>query len=435
MNKDKRGQWSSGFGFVMAAAGAAVGLGNIWGFPYKMGQGGGFIFLLLYLFFVVVVGYPILVGELALGRHFGKGAVGTFKAINPRLKLLGVMGVLACFIILGYYAYFGGVIIEYTISYANSIFQQGVNGSNLVVGGTSAGISTIWMIVFMAVTLIIVMQGVEKGIESCSKIMMPLLVIMLVYMAGKALSMQGAREALKYMFKPDLSKLNAKTISLALTQVFFSLSLGQGVMITYGSYLGKKEKIAVNAAIIPLFDTTIAILAAMVVIPAVFSFGMAPDAGPGLMFDALPLIFSEMRGGNLMGLMFFTLLLFATVTSSISMLETVASSLTEQLGTPKKKASIIITCLTIAIGLPICSDPSLFTKYEHISQNVIVVLGTLVMCLMCGWGRTGRVVKKEIELEGNKFPFKRLWRGVMAYVTPVFILFVLLISLGIIKFT
>lgn len=418
----------------MAAAGAAVGLGNIWGFPYKMGEGGGFVFLLLYLFFVVTVGYPILVSELALGRHYGRGAVGTFKGIGPRYKLVGVMGIVACFIILGYYAYFGGVIMEYIASYAKCIFTDGLSGSGLVVGGVSTGFSVFWMLVFMGITLAIVLQGVQKGIELCSKIMMPALVVMLVYLAGKSLSLQGAGSALEYMFKPDLSKLNPKTISLALTQVFFSLSLGQGVMITYGSYLGKKEKIETCGAIIPLFDTMVAVLAAVVVIPAVFSFGMAPNAGPRLMFDALPMIFSGMKGGNLFGLLFFLLLLFASITSSISMLETVASSLTEQIKLPKKKANIIITALTVLIALPVCSDPSLFIKYEYVSQNVMVVLGALIMCLICGQSKTGLVVENEIEADGNVFHLKKGWRVMMRYVTPIFIVFVLLISMGMIRF-
>lgn len=434
MSKNKRGQWSSGFGFIMAAAGAAVGLGNIWGFPYKMGEGGGFIFLLLYLFFVVTVGYPILVGELALGRHYGKGAVGTFKSINPRYKLVGVMSIAACFIILGYYAYFGGVIMEYIALYAKSIFDEGLSGSALVVGGTSTVSGIFWMLVFMGVTLAIVLQGVQKGIELCSKIMMPALLAMLVYLAGKSLSLEGAGAALEYMFKPDLSKLSLETVALALTQVFFSLSLGQGVMITYGSYLGKKEKIEVSGAVIPVFDTAVAILAAVVVIPAVFSYGMAPDAGPRLMFDALPMIFSGMSGGNLLGLLFFLLLLFASITSSISMLETVASSLTEQIKVPKKKANIIITALTVLIALPVCSDPSLFIKYEQVSQNVMVVLGALIMCLLCGRGKTGLVVENEIEAEGNVFHLKKGWRFMMRYLTPVFIMLVLLISMGIIRF-
>lgn len=432
MDNKKRGQWSSGFGFIMAAAGAAVGLGNIWGFPYKLGEGGGALFLLFYLFFVVTVGYPVLASELALGRHYGKGAAGTYGQIKPVYKLIGVMGIIACFIILGYYSYFGGVIMEYAVKYAKNLIVDGLIGSALVIGGASTATSVFWMLIFIGITLLIVLQGVQGGIELCSKVMMPALIILLIYLAGKSLSLERASYALEYMFKFDFSNFNGKTLSLALVQMFFSLSLGHGTMITYGSYLGKKESIERSAAMIPLIDTLIAVLAAVVVIPAVFSFGMEPDAGPGLMFDALPLIFSEMKGGNMVGLIFFVLLFFACVTSTISMLETVASSLTEELKVPRKEAAVIVAVLEVMIALPVCLDPSNFQIYEHISQNVMVVLGALVTCIICGWSKTGHLVEDEIEEGVVHFRTKRFWRFLIRYITPILIVLVLLISMGII---
>lgn len=430
MDKKARGQWSSGFGFIMAAAGAAVGLGNIWGFPYKLGEGGGFVFLLAYLFFVVVMGYPVLLGELALGRKFGRGAVGVFKALGKRYRFVGVMGVGACFLILGYYVYFGGVIINFTVSYAKNL----LTGSNTLVTGESGSfVSALWLLLFMGATFAIVQRGVQGGIELCSKFMMPALLVMLVYLAGKSLSLPGAKTALTYLFTPRLDEFTPETLSSALTQVFFSLSLGQGIMITYGSYLGKKENLERSAAMIPIFDTAVAVLAAVVIIPAVFSFNMSPDAGPNLMFDALPMVFFEMRGGNLLGFLFFLLLFFASITSSISMLETVVSSLTEQLNVQRKKAVSLVSIFAVLLGIPVCLDRSLFLTYEYVSQYVMVGLGTLIMCLLLGWGPGRGVVEREVALEGGRFYLERPWRFLIRYVSPVLILFVLLISLGIIK--
>lgn len=433
MDNNKNGKWSSGFGFVMAAAGAAVGLGNIWGFPYKIGEGGGLLFIVLYLVFAVIAGYPVLVGELALGRRYGKGAVGTYKRIKPRYKYLGIMGIASCFIVLGFYGYFGGLIMEYAVNYIQNIVDGGLNVSSLVVGGTSTSLSVIWMIAFLGITMLIVLQGVQKGIERCSKIMMPTLILMLIYLMGKSLSLPGAGEALDYLFKFDLSKFTLKTVSLALVQVFFSLSLAQGIMITYGSYLEKKQNIERNAALISVFDTGIAVLAGMVVIPAVFAFGIKPDAGPGLMFDAMPMIFTEMTGGNLVGLLFFLLLLFAAITSAISMLETVASALTEELGIPKKKAALITTGFEIIIAMPVCFDSSLFPAYEYVSQNALMVLGALIMCIICRNSRVGSEIENEIAADGASFRTRKLWRFLIRYVTPILIAFVLLISTGIIR--
>lgn len=433
MQNKKRSQWSSGFGFVMAAAGAAVGLGNIWGFPYKLGEGGGFVFLLCYLFFVVVVGFPVLLGELAIGRHFGKGAVGAYKQIKPRYKYIGIMGVVACFIILGYYIYFGGVIMEYMIAYVKNIVSDGISGSALAVGGTNTSVSVFWMLIFMGLTFLIVIQGIQGGIEKCSKTMMPALFIMLIFLAGRTLSLNGANEALDYLFKFDFSKLTPQTLTISLVQVFFSLSLGQGIMITYGSYLSKKQSIEKSAAIISLFDTLVAILAAVVIMPGVFSYGMKPDAGPRLMFEVLPLVFLDMKGGNLIGLLFFVLLFFASITSTISMLETVALALNEELKVPKKKATVIVSIFEILIALPVCINPQSFLTYEYVSQNLMVVLGALIMCVILRGEKMQRLVENELEESGLVFYTKKIWRCLIRYVTPVLILFVLFISMGIIK--
>jgi len=428
--KKTRGQWSSGFGFMMAAAGAAVGLGNIWGFPYKLGEGGGFVFLAAYLFFVVAVGYPVLLGELAIGRKTASGAIGAYQTLGKRYRFVGVLGVGACFLILGYYVYFGGLIMDFAAEYTGNL----LTGSNaLVTGEHGSFVSVLWLLAFVGVTFVIVLRGVQGGIELCSKFMMPALLVMLIYLAGKSLALPGAGDALRYLFVPDLDKLTPQTISSALTQVFFSLSLGQGIMVTYGSYLGKKENLERSAAIIPILDTLVAVLAAVVIIPAVFSFGLAPDAGPNLMFDALPLVFSEMRGGNVLGFLFFLLLFFAAVTSSISMLETVASALTEQLKVRREKAVPLVAIFAALMGIPVCLDRSLFLTYEYVSQYIMVSLGALIMCLLLGWGPGRGMVEQEAALGDGRFHLERPWRFLIRYVSPVLVLFVLLISLGIFK--
>jgi len=414
----------------MAAAGASIGLGNIWGFPYKLGEGGGFVFILCYLFFVVAVGYPVLLGEFAIGRRFSRGAVGTYTRINPKFRFMGIMAVLSCFIILAYYNYFGGLVLSYVVQYGQSILREGISGSGFVY---SDSFPVLWLLIFSGATLFIVLGGVQKGIELCSKIMMPLLFIMLVFLAGKSLQLSGAGPAVAYLFLPDFSKFSLKTLSSALTQVFFSLSLGQGIMITYGSYLKKESNLEQCAAAVPLFDTAAALLSSIVIIPAVFSFGMEADTGPGMMFEVIPMIFSRMNGGNVWGFMFFTLLLFASLTSTISMLETVASSLTEELGIPKKRASVIVFAAVSAAGIPVCLDPDLFLAYEYISQNCLVALGALLTCIILGWYLKPEAAIEEISAGNNRFLSKNYWRFMIKYITPLLVFFVLIVSVGIIR--
>lgn len=430
MGNNKRSQWTSGFGFIMAAAGASIGLGNIWGFPYKLGEGGGFVFLLCYLFFVVTAGYPILLGEFALGRHFARGAVGTYTKLNRKFRFIGVMGIISCFIVFAYYNYFGGIIVNYVAQYGKSILRDGISGSVLTHSGSYP---FLWLLVFSGATLLIVLGGVEKGIERCSKIMMPALFIMLIYLAGKSLMLPGAGEAISYLFAPDFSKFSLKTLSSALMQVFFSLSLGQGIMITYGSYLGKDANLERAAVAVPFFDTASALLAGIVIIPAVFSFGMEPDAGPGLMFEVIPRIFSAMNGGNLFGFLFFLLLLFASLTSTISMLETVASSLTEELPIKKKTASLTVFALIALAGIPICLNPGLFPVYEFVAQHCLMTLGILLTCIILGWYWKPESAISEITGENSSFVSRGYWRFMIKYITPLLVFFVFLVAVGIIK--
>lgn len=432
MGNNDRSQWSSGFGFVMAAAGAAVGLGNIWGFPYKLGQGGGFVYLFFYLLFVVVAGYPVLLSEFAIGRHGRLGAVGSYRKIDRRLGFIGFMGIAACFIILAFYSYFGGMILSYVFQYAKELLGKGVTSDHFSYFTGSTVSSVVWHLIFMAITLFIVVRGIEGGIEKCSKIMMPALIVMLVFIAGRSLALPGAGDALEFIFKPDFDKLTLKTVSSALVQVFFSISVGQGIMITYGSYIGRNENLESNAIIVPLIDTAIALLASLVIIPAVFSFGIEVTSGPGLMFEALPRVFARMNGGAALGLLFFLLVFFAALTSSISMLEVPVSAIIERFGMKRRSAAAIVSAAAFLAGIPVCLDMDIFLKYEFVSQYVLMTLGAFLMCLAVVYIWKRESAEREIE-SGSRFVTRRFWRFAIKYVAPALILFIFLISIGIIK--
>jgi NSS family neurotransmitter:Na+ symporter len=397
----------------MASVGAALGLGNIWGFPYKLGQGGGFVYLLFYLLFVVMAGFPMLICELSLGRETGLPALKAFGCFNKKFKLAGLLGLSACFIILAYYSFFGGMILKYLFSYF------GVNIKSTLY----------WHLLFMFVTLIIVTLGVQKGVENSCKIMVPALIAILFYIAIVTLTLPSAGQALKFLFAPDFSKLSLKTISTAMTQVFFSLSLGQGCMITYGSYLNKKSPLLREAAMIPLFDTGTAILAAIAIMPAVFALGIKPTLGPDLMFRAVPEVFNSLKGGRVLAVLFFITVFFAALTSAVSMLETLVSEVEAGGKINRKKASIIMGVLCALAGIPVClgysgsSGYKLFYIYEFVSQYFLMSVCSILMCVLVIY-----VWKPENAIEaafGKRKRLGRLWIFCVKYLCPPLLLLVI----------
>ncbi|NLB29778.1 MAG: sodium-dependent transporter, partial [Clostridiales bacterium] len=359
--ENKRGQWGTNMGFLMAAVGSAVGLGNIWGFPYKMGANGGFAFLLVYIVLAVFVGFTIMLGEFVLGRKSGKGAVGAYVAHSKRFKWVGFLGILSAFLIMSFYSVLGGYCIKYIVVNIGNIFSSTSLPSEQIFTNllTNQPESIIYTLIFMVITCVIVMGGISGGIEKFSKIAMPALFIFLVITIIRAVTLPGAGEGLTYMFKPNFEPLRTnfvKVLSSAGGQMFFSLSLGMGCMITYGSYLSKKESLEKNAIIVPAADTIVALLAGIAVLPAAFALGGEGAAlgGPSLLFVTLQGVFAAMGGvGPIFGVLFYLLVLIAAITSAISLVEVATTYFIDRAESKgrqgKRKQTTVIVCVAIIV--------------------------------------------------------------------------------------
>jgi len=445
MEHEKRGQWASSFGFIMAMAGSAIGLGNLWKFPYLAGKYGGGAFIVVYLLIIVFVGFTIMLGEIVMGRATHLNALGAYKALNKKFTWVGAMGVLAGFLILGYYNVVGGWVIKYIAQF----LMGGVQGDSAAFFGgfiTSAMEPIFWAFLFAFITALIVWRGIAGGIEKASKIMMPILFILLIILVIRSVTLPGASAGLEFYTKPDFSKLSAEGILAALGQVFFSLSLGMGCMITYGSYLKNDENIEKDAFIVPFMDTSAALLAGFAILPAVFAFGFEPGAGPSLMFITLPSIFNSMPLGTIFGLMFFILVLFAALTSSISLLEVCNAYFIDEHGWSRTKATwVLSSCIFILTILSSLSQgpwsnilifgKNFFDLFDYIASNILLPLGGLLMCIFIGyvWGVDKAI--KEV-MQGGRFAFKtqKFWTILVKYVAPIAVAFVFLNGLGLFKF-
>ncbi len=347
----QRGQWSSKIGFIFAAAGSAIGLGNIWRFPYVVGENGGAAFVLLYIIFVVIIGLPYMFAELALGRLSQKNPVGAIEAIKPGSpwKWVGVLGVLTGVGILSFY----GVIAGWTFGY---IFKMATGNVSDFSEFVSNPLMVLFLFaLFMLLTTSIVYGGVEAGIERWSKILMPILFILLIGLIIYSVTLDGAGRGLAFYLQPDISKITGKTMLAALGQAFFSLSLGMGLMITYGSYVSKRDNIISSAFYIGLFDTMIAIMAGLIIFPALFAMGESPSAGPSLVFVVLPKLFIQMPGGLVVGTFFFILLTVAALTSTISLLEVPVAYLVDEKKVDRKKIVWAVVCVYLYSGFTFCS--------------------------------------------------------------------------------
>lgn len=440
----QRGQWSSKLGFILAAAGSAIGLGNIWRFPYVAGQNGGAAFVLVYVIFVVVIGMPYMFAELALGRSVQRNPVGAIGAIRPGSpwKLVGYLGVFTGVGILSFY----GVVAGWTLGY---IFKMATGNP----GDFSSFIADPWMVtflfaVFILLTAGIVYGGVEGGIERWSKILMPVLFILLAGLIIYANTLPGAGKGLEFYLKPDFSKLSGKVALEALGQAFFSLSLGMGLMITYGSYLSKKENIITSALFIGLSDTLIAIMAGLIIFPALFAMGAEPDSGPSLVFIVLPKLFMEMPGGTIVGVFFFILLSVAALTSTISLLEVQVAFLVDEKKVSRKKVVWLAAGFTFLVGLPSAlsqgasefftkfaglparlSDPDFLSQMSFIFGTFSLAFGALMLSIFIGWIWGKKNASEEI-LQGSPGFAKtqKLWVFMIRYFIPL-IIFILLLNI------
>ncbi len=427
-----RGNWSSKIGFVMAAAGSAVGLGNIWKFPYTAGENGGGAFVAIYLLFVIFIGFSVMLTEFAVGRKTGLSAVGAFKTTDRRWTFVGIMGVLSGLLIAGFYPVVGGWAIAYIYKISTGLLSQPTAIGDSFSGFIADPMQPLfWMGLYLLLNIFVVIRGVSGGIEKAGKILMPLLFIILIIVSVKGLTLPGAMAGLEFLFKPDFSKIDSSVVLAALGQAFFSLSLGMGCMLTYGSYLRKKENLVQTTAMVTAMDTGVALLAGIAMFPAMFAFSMEPSAGPGLVFVVVPQLFAEMGGiGFILALLFFIGLSVAALTSSVSLLEVVVAYLIDEKGfsrvTAVISASIVMALLCILASLsigglgPKLFDTGAFDIFDLLTDKIFLAVGGMLVCLFAGWRLDRSELKKEITNDGKvSFPLFNLWYALIKYIIPV----------------
>ncbi len=442
MNNGKRSSFTGKIGFVLAAAGSAVGLGNIWRFPYLAAKYGGGIFLLVYILLAITFGFALMTAEIVLGRKTGLSAVGAFKALNKKYSFIGYLAAIVPAIILPYYSVIGGWVTKYLYAFVSGGALETVQDSYF--GGfiSQTGEPIFWFMLFIGATALIVLGGVEKGIEKVSKVMMPILVVLSIAIAIYSVCMPGAIEGIKYYLMPDFSKFSATTVLAAMGQLFYSMSLSMGIMITYGSYMKKDVNLESSVTQIELFDTGIAFLAGLMIIPAVFVFsGGTPEAlgkGPSLMFVTLPKVFETMAGGTIIGIAFFLLVLFAALTSSISLMETVVSIICDKLKIKRTLSCIIVFVYSVALGLLSSLGYGIWDNvkilglqfldfFDFISNSVLMPIVAFFTCVFVGFVIKPQAIADEIELSGD-FKRKRLFTIVIKYFAPICIILILLSS-------
>ncbi|WP_010281788.1 sodium-dependent transporter [Bacillus timonensis] len=442
-------QWSSKISFILAAAGSAIGLGAIWKFPYVAGTSGGGIFFLLFLFFTLLIGLPLLLAEFVIGRSTQKNAIDSFKELAPRTNwhFVGRLGFITNAILLSFYSVVGGWILIYLFS--GSIGR--LNGLTETEYGKYFGetISNPFLVVtaqlvFMLITIIVVAKGVQAGIETASKWMMPALFILFIVIIIRSVTLENSLEGIMFILKPSLSSITSDTILFALGQSFFALSVGACTMLTYSSYLSKKENLVQSAFSIVLLNILVTLLAGLAIFPAVFAFSLEPDAGPVLLFNVLPTVFSNMPFGMIFLVAFLLLFLFATLTSAFSMLELIVSNLSKG-DEQKRKLNAWVSGLVIfMIGVPsslsfgVWSDVSLFGKSifdfaDYLVSNILLPIGAFFISLFVSFKFPRKALFEEMRL-GSGFPFTllKVWFFLIRYVVPIVIVIVFLDSLGII---
>ncbi len=450
-----RGNWASKFGFIMAAAGSAVGLGNVWRFPYLTGQNGGAAFVLVYILCVVFVGAPVLMNEMALGRMTGKNAIGTFNLLkaHPVWKFFcGILAVSVSFFVLSYYT----VIAGWTIGYIGTALVNHPIPFSEFIAAPEIVIPLFFLA--MAITAIIVLGGVSGGIEKATKIMMPMLFVLLLVVIVRSLTLPGAGKGVEFYLIPDFSKVNGITFLKALTQAFFSLGVGWGIMITYGSYMQKDQDIVSSSLWVGLTDTSVALLAGLMIFPAAFAFNIEPGSGATLVFNVLANIFPRMPLGNIVGAIFFLLLFIAAVTSTISMVEVVGAWLMDEKRWSRKKATLTVATAAFIVGIPaalsngavpVFSTPvvnffgDVKTGVMDIMDQAFGVIAMLIVvlttCLYVGWSMEAKKVADEIGLSSPAFARPLigtvspagLWIIFIRYVCPLIIALVVLNLFGV----
>ncbi|MGB5261595.1 MAG: sodium-dependent transporter [Gammaproteobacteria bacterium] len=454
--KSIHGQWSGRLAFILAATGSAVGLGNVWKFPYIAGENGGGAFVLIYLVCIAVIGIPIMMAEVLIGRRGRQSPVNTMRDLaaeegaHPRWQWLGWAGVIAGFLILSYYSVIAGWALAYVFRAASGLFT----------GLTADGVQSIfnnlisqperllaWHTIFLVMTMIVVARGVRSGLEKAVRLLMPALFILLLVLMGYSWNSGYFEQGVDFLFTPDFSKITAHGVLTAMGHAFFTLSLGMGAIMVYGSYLPDRISIARASIAIALADTTVALLAGMVIFPIVFANALEPGAGPGLIFQTLPIAFGHMPYGAFFGMLFFVLLVFAAWTSAISLIEPAVAWLVENRGHSRVNACVVGGIATWLLGLltvfsfniwsdlkPLAigtfADMTLFDLLDYLTANIMLPLGGLLIAVFAGWQMSRASTVDELAM-GERF-FYPVWRFLVRYITPVAVVIVFLNAIGLI---
>ena len=452
MSENKRGSFSGGLGFVLAAAGSAVGLGNIWRFPYLAAQYGGGIFLLVYLILVLTFGFSMLMMEIGMGRKTKVSCIQAYQKLDKRFGFLGYLAASVPIIILPYYSVIGGWVIKYVITFLSGqgIVAAGDEYFGGFVSQTTAPI--VFFTIFLLLTTVIVLGGVEKGIEKVSTVLMPVLLIICVGVCIFVCTLEGSGEGIKYYLLPDFSKFSIKTVCAAMGQLFYSLSIAMGIMVSYGSYVKDDVNLSKSVNHIEIFDTSVAMLSGFMIVPAVYIFSGEEglkSAGAGLMFNTLPKVFEAMPLGQFIGAAFFVLVLLAALTSSISIMEAITSIFMDKLKLSRAKSVILCFVISLLLGIPsslghgIWADIKLLgmdflTFFDYISNSVLMPIVALATCILVGWVVGTKVIEDEITKNGEKFGRIKVFRAMVKYVSPVCLVIILvfytLAQFGIIAF-
>ncbi len=439
---EKRSSFTGKIGFVLAAAGSAVGLGNIWRFPYLAAKYGGGIFLLVYLILALTFGFSLMAAEIAIGRKTGLSSVGAFAKLNKRFSFIGYLGAIIPLLILPYYSVIGGWVIKYFSAFVSGGGKDAAANNYFDNFISSASQPLIWFVIYIAITMIVVLFGVEKGVEKVSKIMMPILVMLSLFIAVYVMFIDGAWEGVIYYIKPDFSKFSIMTVIAAMGQLFYSMSLAMGIMITYGSYMKKEVSIEGSIHQIEIFDTGIAFLAGLMIIPAVFAFHGGEESalgkGPSLMFVTLPKVFASIKGGQILGTLFFVLVLFAALTSSISLAETVVSVIQDKFKINRKATCLAVLGISLVLGLPSALGYGVLGGvkiiglqfldfFDFFTNSILMPVVAIFTCIFIGYILKPKAIIEELEVSAP-FKGKKLFVVVIKYIAPIFLVAILVSS-------
>jgi len=448
--RESKEQWTSKIGFILATAGSAIGLGAIWKFPYMAGISGGGAFFFIFIIFTIFIGMPILLAEFIIGRGSQKDALRAYTTFAPHSKwhYIGILGMITCFILLSFYSVVGGWILIYLFQTITGHLsglpgnEYGVLFDDLI---ANPYITVLAQFIFMAITIIVVAKGVQKGIERAGKIMMPALFIAFIILIINSLTLDNISEGISFILYPDFSNLNSKTILFALGQSFFSISVGVSVMVTYSSYLSRQEDLPKSAFTIVSMNILVSILAGLAIFPAVFSFGLEPDEGPGLLFVVLPAVFNQMPLGEVFLFIFLLLFLFATFTSAFSMVEIIVAAVTNGKNKTRKKTTWIVGLLIFLAGIPsalsfgLLSDFTIFDKTmfdlsDYLVSNILMPIGAFAIAIFTAFKIPRKLLVEEIS-KGSKLGKRifALWFMIIKYVVPIAIIIVFLDVIGILK--